>query len=318
MKAREIESKLKDKFGKNSVAEVGFALYRLQVLQRYRRFRGRNLLRRYGQFVRVKVLEATFELDLHSWYQMDLFVGFDGGRLYEPGTMCLMRRLLKEGDTFMDIGASIGYFTVLGGIKVGPRGLVLAFEPSPTSFERLLRNCQINNLRNVRASQCAIGGRDGHSYLYLSKEESSSTMLGPTAEARTPVIVPVTRLEKAMQVESVDLVKIDVEGYEMQVLPSLKQLAFSNPNMMLICEYNSSVYERTQSSPHVLFDRLHDIWPHIYEILEDQLPRPVRGPLTDAMQISRRTCNLLCVPDSQLQFLEEVVSTSPSSESSVS
>jgi FkbM family methyltransferase len=193
----------------------------------------------------------------------------------------------------VDIGASIGYFSILAARKVGAQGKVYAFEPHPESFARLVRNLGINGFNNVVASPVAVGNHERNQTLYLSDDESTSTLLGPTAETSRRVLVPVRHLDRELRNEFVDVIKVDTEGYEMEVIPTLFEFAHRNPAMMLICEYNQTILEKRRSESLEFFELLRSQWPLVFEVLESPIGSLLRGPLRSPSQISRRTCNLL-------------------------
>lgn len=80
---------------------------------------------------------------------------------YEVGEREFVRRYLQIGDTFVDVGAHIGLFTLIAAHKVGPAGKVIAFEPCKTSFEVLKANIALNELSNVKCENMALSNRQG-------------------------------------------------------------------------------------------------------------------------------------------------------------
>jgi FkbM family methyltransferase len=131
---------------------------------------------------------------------------------------------LKSGETFYDVGANIGFFTLLGARLVGESGAVVAFEPLPENVRQLERNVMLNQLANVRIVAEAVAD--------VASEERTF-WLGANAEARNAgrlvdgdsegqtVRVPVTTIDAAMATNGLrppSLMKIDVEGEEIAVL----------------------------------------------------------------------------------------------------
>ena len=89
---------------------------------------------------------------------------------YEPYETKLILRQVKKSDVAVDVGANIGYYTILLADKVGKTGKVYAFEPDKINFEILLKNIKANNLENVIAVNVAVGSKNGKDYLYKSSE----------------------------------------------------------------------------------------------------------------------------------------------------
>lgn len=116
--------------------------------------------------------------------------------------------LISPGTTVLDIGAGIGDFTVLASRKVGSRGRVIALEPNPADHSVLMENLELNGCHNVTALNMAISSTNGLACLEFKGERFA-------AETRS-----VARILNDMGLERVDFVKMDVEGYESEILPS--------------------------------------------------------------------------------------------------
>lgn len=146
---------------------------------------------------------------------------------YEPHLANICRAILREGDHFVDIGANIGFFSVLAGNACGPTGRVWSFEPSPTLFHRLEHNLQINRLTNVNPRCCAIGDKDGTVQFFTATSVNaglgSIRDIGHSADQR--IHVPIRMLDSLRdEMGRVRLIKIDVEGAEPLVMSGAKQI----------------------------------------------------------------------------------------------
>lgn len=152
-------------------------------------------------------------LDLREFMCFSCF--FYGELPHERGTEKLLQRVLKEGSTFVDVGANIGYFTKLASRLVGTRGRVFAFEPMPAAL-RLLR-MNTSQLPNVTIFPMALSDTKGTATFYVRKKgDMSSLSHDPSA---MPVPVRVGTLDESLaDQERIDLIKIDVEGSELEVL----------------------------------------------------------------------------------------------------
>jgi len=145
-----------------------------------------------------------------------------GGLPHEPGTEVLMRNVLRAGDTFVDVGANIGYFTRLASHLVGPGGSVHAFEPMPAAL-RLLR-LNTADLRNVNVYPFAVGQAAKKSLLSVnSRGDRSSLFEDPNARKSVPV--DVVALDDVLDIEcSVEFIKLDCEGWELEALRGASQV----------------------------------------------------------------------------------------------
>lgn len=89
--------------------------------------------------------------------------------VYEPKTTSLFKKVIREGDIVVDVGAHIGYYTLLASRLVGDTGKVYAFEPEPRNYDLLLKNLELNNVKNVVAIKKAVSNKKGTLKFYLSK-----------------------------------------------------------------------------------------------------------------------------------------------------
>jgi FkbM family methyltransferase len=150
------------------------------------------------------------------------------GGIWEPPVTALFRSALSPGDVCVDVGANIGYFTLLAATLVGPNGRVYALEPAPDTHAALAASVELNGFSNVRALCVAAGEAEGEALLDNHVHSVLSSIRGMRNDATGEpdgLTVPVRSL--ASVIESSDLprlrlVKIDVEGYELEVLRGLE------------------------------------------------------------------------------------------------
>jgi FkbM family methyltransferase len=134
---------------------------------------------------------------------------------YERHVQRAATRLLRPGDIFFDIGANVGFFTLLASRCVGPSGRVVAFEPLPRNLECLQRHLDLNAMTNVETMPVAAADRSGEA----SFSSASGPSMGALAAAGTPVrIVSLDDLIRERASPPPRLLKIDVEGAESLVL----------------------------------------------------------------------------------------------------
>jgi FkbM family methyltransferase len=137
----------------------------------------------------------------------------------------LIRETVEDGDTCIDVGANIGYFTLMMAAKGGPRGRVYAYEPEQANFAMLEENVSLAREQGlpVVATRAAVSGRKG-SVVLVRGEESTLHQVRPVESSDTVAdeVVPCVNLAEDLRERGVDgpikLVKIDVEGHEAEVL----------------------------------------------------------------------------------------------------
>lgn len=143
---------------------------------------------------------------------------------YEPRTLALMRRLLRAGDTMVDVGGHVGQYALNAAQCVGPSGRVVVVEPHPRTHLYLLNNIQLNGFQNVTPVLGAITDRAG--VVEMTSIEGNWGASRRTAAEREGsrfrvLATPLGELLERLGVEGVTLLKIDVEGLEPVVLRSL-------------------------------------------------------------------------------------------------
>jgi len=146
-------------------------------------------------------------------------------KVHEPLATRLLMQTLKPGMNVVDIGGNIGYYAMLEARMVGPTGAVIAIEPMPKNSERLCQNVQANGYQNIRIHKLAIGDRNGTARMYISEKSNWHSLYPPTS-SKGEMQVPVSTLDsllKPYDLPSVDLVRMDLEGYEVVVIEGMKR-----------------------------------------------------------------------------------------------
>lgn len=253
----------------------------------------RRSLRASGQFVR-SVNGVRMQLDPDSWQDLRIYRAEVRGSAYEPGTTRLLNSLLRPGEVFVDVGANNGYFSLLAASKVGPSGHVYAFEPVPSAYARLARNVGLNRFDAIDARCLAVGAARAHTGLYVMDRNDGAASLHPMGREFRRVEVDVDSLDGQLPDTVVDVVKIDVEGHEVEVLEGMAETIRRSPRLQLICEYNYPLMRdrgaRARDDP--LFAKLGQLGFQCREILDEGLSP---GYVTSFSDLRRALTNLYCV-----------------------
>jgi FkbM family methyltransferase len=178
----------------------------------------------------VVLAGVPLRLDVGHWTTREYYFA---NALYEPMTVRHLTSHLAMGDVFVDAGANSGYFTLIAAGLVGERGRVLAFEPNPTVRRRLEQNVQRNGFDDrVEIAACALSDRNAERVpLFVPAYDGLATLVPDqtheaTALVGAPAIDVATRTFDdwlaASSIETVALMKIDVEGAEMSVLGGMR------------------------------------------------------------------------------------------------
>jgi len=156
---------------------------------------------------------TTLYLDLSQRMCHGLF--FMRGQPHEYGTEKILRSLLGPGDTFVDVGANVGFYTVLAEQIVGRDGTVIAIEPQPAALSALTLNAHARP--QVIVVPAAASDHRGKATFYARHAGDTSSLTAD--EAATPIQVDVDTLDNiCSQLSCLKLIKIDVEGHEPEVL----------------------------------------------------------------------------------------------------
>ncbi len=144
---------------------------------------------------------------------------------YEPEVVAAIRRLLRPGMTFCDVGANLGVITLLAARLVGPTGRVFAFEPMPDNARVLRENIALNGFQNVTVVEAGVAEQNGEALLHLSKYCGSHSLVsGPGEALNLSLTVRTVRLDSVPGLDRIDVLKSDTEGTELSVLRSLGAL----------------------------------------------------------------------------------------------
>jgi FkbM family methyltransferase len=149
----------------------------------------------------------------------------------------LLKRILFTGAVVVDAGANIGIYSEFLSRCVGPTGAVHSFEPSPDNFKRL--HAATRKLSNVRLSQAAVGERSGKSELYLSdKLNVDHRAYMAAGDSRRTVPIEIVALDDYFKPgERVDLIKMDIQGYELHALRGANRVLEDNSDIRLLVEF---------------------------------------------------------------------------------
>jgi len=167
-------------------------------------------------------------------------------RIFDGPDVKFLERFLEEATTVIDIGAHLGFYTLLMSSMVGTQGHVLAFEPSPREFRHLKTHIRINERTNVRAENVAMADRSGRMELFVADVPwtTGNSLRPPRADRVHPVTVPVVTLDEYLSekdIQEVDLIKLDAEGAELKILRGAVGLLSRSRRPLILCEINDPV-----------------------------------------------------------------------------
>ncbi len=171
-----------------------------------------------------RALNAVVSSDLSLWCGRACYYF---GRFYDQSHQALLRLLLRPGDTYVDIGANLGFHSLFARNLIGPGGTLVSVEPHPDTFALLSAHLAINRIRNCHSFNLALGETESEALLNQLEEHSGTATMRATTAAKRTIAVPVRRGDDVLGPLSFTgrvIIKIDVEGFEQQVLSGMPRI----------------------------------------------------------------------------------------------
>lgn len=147
--------------------------------------------------------------------------------VHEPGTTALCKRIIQKGDTVLDMGAELGYFSLLFSKLVGQGGRVLSFESDPYCLEKLRANIRRNHYMNVTVIDKAVSGNSGRTKFFVAKDKGTSSIFYPNELGGEWIDVECITVDdylESQQITAVSFFKMDVEGAEDGVFKGMSRM----------------------------------------------------------------------------------------------
>lgn len=160
--------------------------------------------------------------------------------VYEPWKFKLFRDLVRKNMTIIDVGANKGCFSLLAAKLMDDYGRILSFEPEPINCSWILRSINANNYKSISLFKIALSDSDRTTDLYLGEKSGFHSLIPPSNNPESEkIIVTQKRLDTVLQenkISEVDLIKIDVEGSELQVLKGATETIKQNKNLNIFLD----------------------------------------------------------------------------------
>jgi FkbM family methyltransferase len=194
--------------------------------------------------------------------------------IWEPYLTRWIGQRLSAGDTFIDVGANIGYYSLYASRIVGESGKVVAIEASPTIYERLMTHVHLNSLNNVKVLNIAVTNEPQKLKIYFASESNIGrtgifNIEGGTLECEVEGL-PLPMILEPNEIRDARLIKIDVEGAELMVAEGLYPMLQScRDDLEIIMEISPEKLAEQGKLPNAIIDRFRDFGFHAYGIEND-------------------------------------------------
>lgn len=211
----------------------------------------------------------------------------------EPILSNFMKREIKLGMHVVDIGANIGWFTLLFSKLVGDTGHVFSFEPDPNLFNILSENIKLNNITNVSAYQMAVSDKSGTERFSLNEIQDGDNRLASKTMLGNCIEVDMITIDDFCQkhVVKIDFLKMDVQGSEPKIFHGMKKTLLQNQNLRFVSEFYPEAMLDVGASPEKYIDEIMDEGFDIYEIEGHELV-PIEK--LDLLSLNKRYIDLYC------------------------
>lgn len=231
-------------------------------------------------------LSLQLFLDGREFTQKLMLTCFSKGKLYEPEVSRLFLAFLTEGDVVIDVGAHVGYFSLLAATLVGNSGRVIASEMCRDNIMRLFYHCQLNSLPNIQIVEGAIGNCQQEVSFYVNQDNDGGHALWDVGKhpynqksASNPVQKRVTMrtldsITRELNIDRIKLIKMDVEGAEPLVLEGGKTTIVNCKPPFVICEINKFALQQMGYDPMIVRHFFSDLGYDSYLITDRLLPLP--------------------------------------------
>jgi len=182
---------------------------------------------------------------------------------YEPQTSQIFEQIVKPSMAVVDIGAHIGYYTLLSAKLTGANGKVYAFEPTPFLYSILQKNIRANGMeKRAEAFPLAVGNHSVKKCVFNIGETTTSNLFHIPGAGETSIEVEMVSLDDFFRKRNwpaVDIVKIDAEGADKIIVEGMREVIMRNPGIKLIIEFNPAYLRFAGVAPEELLILLREI-----------------------------------------------------------
>jgi len=183
--------------------------------------------------------------------------------VYEKYETALFKELIKPGMVVIDIGANIGYYSLIAAKLLGSKGKVYAFEPEPRNYNLLVKNVKINSYNNIIPIQKAVSNKQGKAKLFTDKDNLGNPSFSEDNISEKEGVVDVTTVtldkffENLATYNNIFLFKIDAQGAEGLILEGAENL-LKNNNLIIIMEFWPYGLKNLGTNPKKLLNKLYE------------------------------------------------------------
>ena len=194
-------------------------------------------------------------------------------KIYEPNQTKIVKKYVHEGDVVIDIGAHVGYYTLLMAQLVGKNGKVYSFEPDPVNFELLKKSVEINGFENVVLIQKAVSDTTEKIKLFLGDNDSAINRIydAKLGDAKKSIDVESITIDEYFKENDklFNFIKIDSEGSEAKIINGMEKFLTKNRKLIMMTEFFPFLIKKSGDEPKQYLKSLENSGFELYNILDD-------------------------------------------------
>jgi FkbM family methyltransferase len=237
----------------------------------------------YGDIIEIQGSKMYVNIrDEPSYSIRKTFEFYASNRIHEKATTELFKKTVKEGNVVIDLGANIGYFSLLAARFVGKNGKVYSFEPEPKNYSYLIKNIKLNNYDNVIAIQKAVSNKIGKTKLYICSYDAGHHTINQIEGIKAYRPEAIINEKDFVEIETVtldeffkdkedliDVIKIDVEGAEVLTLAGMDRILKVNKKLKMFIEFFPLLIREMGNSPEEFIRKLSENYGFSIFIIPD-------------------------------------------------
>ncbi len=194
-------------------------------------------------------------------------------RIMEENEISFFKKNIRNSDIVLDIGANIGFYSLLFSELIGQNGKVYAFEPEKNNFNRLVQNTK--NRSNIHCIHAAVSDISGQIYLYSSEfglnVDYRTYYSGNNQMLQTVKAYSIDDFAQTHNIQKVDWIKIDIQGYEYFAFKGMKEIVSKNKDIKIITEFWPYGINKAGITVKDWFDLIYSINLHVFTIKNHQI-----------------------------------------------
>lgn len=225
--------------------------------------RGKGLGKKYSIVnTTVNKIESSLKSDTAEVWAGKMFLHpNDGLKLsirgfHDEEEAMMVKNNIKRDEIVVDLGAHIGYYTLMMAKLVGQNGKVFAFEPEPRNLKLLYKNIEVNSYRNIEVVPKAVSDINGECTLFVGQESFGANKIFKPKKTDTQEFEEIKtrtiRLDDYFEglgfLKKISFIKMDIEGSEVRALQGMKNILESNENLKIFTEINRDALEDNNSN----------------------------------------------------------------------